>query len=207
MQTQNHLVDIIIASKLRKDEVAPQPKEKKNGLQLREDAEEDARRSQRPRLPRPGQALSRVQHCPVDSCRCRLQACPGPVREPRAAQCALYDRRPFRGRFYTWVPYVDDQLVQPQDVSGNSPCTLNCRPRGQHFYASLALVEDGTPCTRPGFRAICVQGSCKDIDKMLARKWGVVFPDGKSAAPGYRVTAASSGGVSADPSKRLANHR
>ncbi|XP_063626447.1 thrombospondin type-1 domain-containing protein 4-like [Cydia splendana] len=69
----------------------------------------------------------------------------------RAEQCSAYDRRPFRGRFYTWVPYID----------GDSPCTLNCRPLGKHFYASLALVADGTPCTRPSLRAICVQGSCK----------------------------------------------
>lgn len=46
-------------------------------------------------------------------------------------------------------------------ILGDSPCTLNCRPRGQQFYASLALVIDGTPCTKPGFRAICVQGDCK----------------------------------------------
>ncbi|CAG5049251.1 unnamed protein product, partial [Parnassius apollo] len=82
---------------------------------------------------------------------CNTAPCPGPRRDSRADQCAVYDRRPFRGRFYTWVPYVD----------GNAPCILNCRPRGQQFYASLALVADGTPCTKPGFRAICVQGNCK----------------------------------------------
>ncbi|XP_059060914.1 thrombospondin type-1 domain-containing protein 4-like [Achroia grisella] len=86
---------------------------------------------------------------------CNTAPCAGPPRDSRAVQCAVYDRRPFRGRFYTWVPYVD----------GNAPCTLNCRPRGQHFYASLALVEDGTPCTKPGFRAICVQGTCKVVGR------------------------------------------
>ncbi|XP_045522830.1 thrombospondin type-1 domain-containing protein 4-like [Pieris brassicae] len=86
---------------------------------------------------------------------CNTAVCPGPVRDSRADQCAVYDRRPFRGRFYTWVPYVD----------GNSPCTLNCRPRGQQFYASLALVADGTPCTKPGYRAICVQGACKVVGR------------------------------------------
>lgn len=49
---------------------------------------------------------------------------------------------------------------------GDSPCTLNCRPLGKHFYASLSLVADGTPCTRPGFRAICVQGACKVSKKL-----------------------------------------
>ncbi|XP_063385966.1 thrombospondin type-1 domain-containing protein 4-like [Cydia fagiglandana] len=73
----------------------------------------------------------------------------------RAEQCSAYDRRPFRERFYTWVPYID----------GDSPCTLNCRPLGKHFYASLALVADGTPCTRPGLRAICIQGSCKVVGR------------------------------------------
>ncbi|CAK1551450.1 unnamed protein product [Leptosia nina] len=97
---------------------------------------------------------TQVPDCPGLARRyheCNTAPCPGPARDSRAEQCAVYDRRPFRGRFYTWVPYVD----------GNSPCTLNCRPRGQQFYASLALVADGTPCTKPGFRAICVQGSCK----------------------------------------------
>ncbi|KAG6452021.1 hypothetical protein O3G_MSEX007421 [Manduca sexta] len=82
---------------------------------------------------------------------CNTNPCAGGEVNKRAEQCAAYDRRPFRGRFYTWVPYLD----------GDSPCTLNCRPLGQHFYASLALVVDGTPCTKQGFRAICVQGSCK----------------------------------------------
>ncbi|XP_014365887.2 thrombospondin type-1 domain-containing protein 4 isoform X2 [Papilio machaon] len=86
---------------------------------------------------------------------CNTAPCPGSKRDSRAEQCAVYDRRPFRGRFYTWVPYVD----------GNAPCILNCRPRGQQFYASLALVADGTPCTKPGFRAICVQGSCKVVGR------------------------------------------
>ncbi|KAI8420132.1 hypothetical protein MSG28_008711 [Choristoneura fumiferana] len=84
--------------------------------------------------------------------------CVGGVADMRAEQCSTYDRRPFRGRFYTWVPYID----------GDSPCTLNCRPLGKHFYASLSLVADGTPCTRPGFRAICVQGACKYVDGLLA---------------------------------------
>ncbi|XP_073953782.1 papilin-like [Choristoneura fumiferana] len=82
---------------------------------------------------------------------CNTAPCVGGVADMRAEQCSTYDRRPFRGRFYTWVPYID----------GDSPCTLNCRPLGKHFYASLSLVADGTPCTRPGFRAICVQGACK----------------------------------------------
>jgi hypothetical protein len=53
-------------------------------------------------------------------------------------------------------------------LSGESPCTLNCRPLGQQFYASLGLVADGTACTKPGYRAICVQGECKVSCKMYA---------------------------------------
>nr|XP_032519518.1 thrombospondin type-1 domain-containing protein 4-like [Danaus plexippus plexippus] len=86
---------------------------------------------------------------------CNTEPCPGSYLDSRGEQCAMYDRRPFRGRFYTWVPYVD----------GNAPCILNCRPRGQQFYASLALVADGTSCTKPGYRAICVQGSCKVVGR------------------------------------------
>ncbi|CAG9123822.1 unnamed protein product [Plutella xylostella] len=83
---------------------------------------------------------------------CNTAPCPGSLPGAgRAQQCAAYDRRPFRGRFYHWVPYID----------GNSPCTLNCRPLGKQFYATLALVADGTPCTKPGATAVCVQGVCK----------------------------------------------
>ncbi|XP_028169926.1 thrombospondin type-1 domain-containing protein 4-like [Ostrinia furnacalis] len=86
---------------------------------------------------------------------CNTAPCSKGETDLRAEQCAVYDRRPFRGRFYTWVPYID----------GDSPCTLNCRPLGQQFYASLALVADGTPCTKPGYRAICVQGTCKIVGR------------------------------------------
>ncbi|KAL0869890.1 hypothetical protein ABMA27_006090 [Loxostege sticticalis] len=106
---------------------------------------------------------------------CNTAPCPGPPRDPRAEQCAIYDRRPFRGHFYTWVPYVD----------GDSPCTLNCRPRGQQFYASLALVADGTPCTRPGFRAICVQGTLKDHSHS---------PDGKAIGHDRRAISCRTNG-------------
>uniref|UniRef100_A0A2A4K7Z3 PLAC domain-containing protein n=1 Tax=Heliothis virescens TaxID=7102 RepID=A0A2A4K7Z3_HELVI len=94
---------------------------------------------------------------------CNDIPCPGGARSSRAAQCAAFDRRPFRGRFYTWVPYID----------GNAPCTLNCRPMGQQFYASLSLVADGTLCTRQGFRAICVQGTCKAVGRegVLSSAW------------------------------------
>nr|XP_021182139.2 thrombospondin type-1 domain-containing protein 4 [Helicoverpa armigera] len=94
---------------------------------------------------------------------CNDKPCPGGAVSSRAAQCAAFDRRPFRGRFYTWVPYID----------GNAPCTLNCRPMGQQFYASLSLVADGTPCTRQGFRAICVQGTCKAVGRegVLSSAW------------------------------------
>ncbi|XP_069361388.1 ADAMTS-like protein 4 isoform X1 [Maniola hyperantus] len=86
---------------------------------------------------------------------CNTAPCLTGEKDMRAEQCSSYDRRPFRGRFYTWVPYVD----------GNSPCLLNCRPLGQQFYASLSLVADGSPCTKPGYRAMCVQGSCKVVGR------------------------------------------
>ncbi|XP_045501751.1 thrombospondin type-1 domain-containing protein 4-like [Colias croceus] len=86
---------------------------------------------------------------------CNTKPCPHSLLDTRAEQCSSYDRRPFRGRFYTWVPYID----------GDAPCVLNCRPLGHHFYASLSLAADGTPCTMQGFRAICVQGTCKAVGR------------------------------------------
>ncbi|XP_041984810.1 A disintegrin and metalloproteinase with thrombospondin motifs 7-like [Aricia agestis] len=107
----------------------------------------------------PGVRVSRQTHECVGIDKryqeCNTKPCIVGEGDMRAAQCSLYDRRPFRGRFYTWVPYVD----------GASPCMLNCRPLGQHFYASLSLVADGTPCTSPGHRAICIQGTCQIVGR------------------------------------------
>lgn len=57
-------------------------------------------------------------------------------------------------------------------ISANDECTLNCRPFGLNFYATLnKAVIDGTSCHYPmtsmgqmaprGTQGVCVDGYCK----------------------------------------------
>ncbi|GFR33204.1 ADAMTS-like protein 3 [Trichonephila clavata] len=77
-----------------------------------------------------------------------LTACPDP-QDFRAAQCAVYNPIPYRGRLYEWLPYQD-----PED-----PCSLTCHAKSYSFVAKLASsVKDGTRC-REGSLDMCVQGN------------------------------------------------
>lgn len=83
---------------------------------------------------------------------CNMQACPEPV-DFRAAQCAAFDRVPYRGRLYEWTPVQD-----PSD-----PCSLTCQARQFKFMAKLApRAQDGTRC-REGALDMCVQGRCLPV--------------------------------------------
>lgn len=69
----------------------------------------------------------------------------------RAAQCSAYNTRPYRGRFYKWLPFND-----PED-----PCVLACQAEGFGFVAKHSKkVHDGTRC-REGALDMCVDGHCQ----------------------------------------------
>lgn len=53
-----------------------------------------------------------------------LQPCPDGLINSRAEQCAAFDRRPFRGRFYTWVPYIDGKSIAKKYVPKKGRITL-----------------------------------------------------------------------------------
>lgn len=84
-----------------------------------------------------------------------LKPCPEST-DFRAAQCSAYNNRPYRGRFYKWLPFHD-----PED-----PCVLACQAEGFGFVAKHSKkVHDGTRC-REGALDMCVDGNCQVRERL-----------------------------------------
>ncbi|XP_066977997.1 papilin isoform X18 [Macrobrachium rosenbergii] len=111
---------------------------------------------------------------------CNVNPCPAGSKDYRGEQCARFDNVPFEGKYYNWVPYLDDPAkcelnCQPEEQSwvpylkAPKKCELNCQPQGERFYYRHApKVVDGTPCDTEGLD-ICVDGRCMPVgcDKIL----------------------------------------
>ncbi|XP_054726012.1 papilin isoform X2 [Anastrepha obliqua] len=90
---------------------------------------------------------------------CNTQDCPEEEADFRAQQCARFNRVPFDGVTYEWVPYMN----------APNPCELNCMPVGERFYyRQKAKVIDGTRCNDRDLD-VCVDGECQPVgcDMML----------------------------------------
>ncbi|XP_040833253.1 A disintegrin and metalloproteinase with thrombospondin motifs 16 [Ochotona curzoniae] len=86
---------------------------------------------------------------------CNHQQCPLGSMDFRAAQCAEYNSKRFRGWHYKWKPYTQ---VEDQDL-----CKLYCIAEGFDFFFSLSnKVKDGTPCSEDS-RNVCVDGMCERV--------------------------------------------
>ncbi|XP_042551132.1 A disintegrin and metalloproteinase with thrombospondin motifs 16 [Dipodomys spectabilis] len=86
---------------------------------------------------------------------CSRQQCPQDSVDFRAAQCAEYNSKRFRGWLYKWKPYTQ---VEDQDL-----CKLYCIAEGFDFFFSLSnKVKDGTPCSEDS-RNVCVDGMCERV--------------------------------------------
>ncbi|XP_023211883.1 papilin-like isoform X2 [Centruroides sculpturatus] len=91
---------------------------------------------------------------------CNIQDCPEGSKDFREEQCSNFDRIPFEGKRYRWVPY---------HKAPNS-CELNCMPKGERFYYRHSRkVIDGTRCRDDGSLDVCVDGTCMPVgcDMML----------------------------------------
>ncbi|XP_042237860.1 papilin-like isoform X4 [Homarus americanus] len=105
---------------------------------------------------------------------CNVDPCPEGSKDFRAEQCQRYNSVPFEGKYYSWVPYLDDPQrcelnCQPEGQSwvphlkAPRKCELNCQPEGERFYYRHALkVVDGTRCDSES-RDICVDGKCMQV--------------------------------------------
>ncbi|XP_068083649.1 papilin [Anabrus simplex] len=90
---------------------------------------------------------------------CNIQDCPEASSDFRAEQCAAFNKVPFEGRFYDWIPYT----------RAPNKCELNCMPRGDRFYYRYSKkVHDGTRCDEEKLD-VCVDGQCLPVgcDMML----------------------------------------
>ncbi|XP_025111187.1 A disintegrin and metalloproteinase with thrombospondin motifs 6-like isoform X3 [Pomacea canaliculata] len=85
---------------------------------------------------------------------CHVTPCPPEARDFREVQCSSYDKVPFRGHYYKWVPYTGEQA---------KPCALVCMAEGYNFYTErVSKVIDGTRCY-PDKPHICINGECKFV--------------------------------------------
>ncbi|XP_037088427.1 papilin-like [Pollicipes pollicipes] len=90
---------------------------------------------------------------------CNIEPCPGGSGDLREEQCTEFDRLPFEGRYYKWIPYL----------KAPNQCELNCQPQGERFYyRHKRRVIDGTSCGPEGLD-VCVDGQCMQVgcDRML----------------------------------------
>ncbi|KAK1794756.1 hypothetical protein P4O66_009962 [Electrophorus voltai] len=86
---------------------------------------------------------------------CNTEDCPQNSVDFRAAQCAEFNSKPFRGWYYTWRPYT---RVDDQDM-----CKLYCFAEGYDFFFALSSrVLDGTRCTEDSPN-VCVDGLCERV--------------------------------------------
>ncbi|KAF7240471.1 A disintegrin and metalloproteinase with thrombospondin motifs 16 [Varanus komodoensis] len=86
---------------------------------------------------------------------CNSQTCPKDSLAFRAAQCAEFNTRRFRGWNYKWKPYTQ---VEDQDL-----CKLYCIAEGFDFFFSLSnKVKDGTPCSEESPN-VCIDGICEVV--------------------------------------------
>nr|XP_015804609.1 A disintegrin and metalloproteinase with thrombospondin motifs 16 isoform X1 [Nothobranchius furzeri] len=86
---------------------------------------------------------------------CNTEACPTNTADYRAQQCAEFNKKQFRGWYYTWKPYtrVDDQ----------DACKLYCLAEGYDFFFALASkVKDGTLCSKDSSN-VCIDGLCEKV--------------------------------------------
>lgn len=88
---------------------------------------------------------------------CNTQDCPESEPDFRQHQCSHFDRTPFEGVYYNWVPYT----------KAPNPCELNCMPRGERFYyRHKSKVIDGTRCNDHSVD-VCVDGQCQVCDSVV----------------------------------------
>ncbi|XP_060110492.1 A disintegrin and metalloproteinase with thrombospondin motifs 16 [Heteronotia binoei] len=105
--------------------------------------------------PRPSHGGKFCEGSPQMLKLCNNQKCPKNSIGFRAAQCAEFNNRLFRGWNYKWKPYTQ---VEDQDL-----CKLYCIAEGFDFFFSLSnKVKDGTPCAEDSHN-VCIDGICEMV--------------------------------------------
>lgn len=73
---------------------------------------------------------------------------------------------PTRYNFMKFYHFI--KMVKKKYIAEQNQCTLNCRPLGYKFYATLnRTVADGTSChLHTGEKGACLDGKCQ-VNKIL----------------------------------------
>ncbi|XP_034163571.2 A disintegrin and metalloproteinase with thrombospondin motifs 16 isoform X2 [Pangasianodon hypophthalmus] len=86
---------------------------------------------------------------------CNTFDCPASAVDFRAAQCAEFNTKPFRGLYYRWKPYTQ--------FKDHDACKLYCFAEGYDFFFALSnKVHDGTRCTLDS-NSVCIDGVCERV--------------------------------------------
>ncbi|XP_061197247.1 A disintegrin and metalloproteinase with thrombospondin motifs 6-like [Saccostrea echinata] len=85
---------------------------------------------------------------------CNIETCLNIDKDFRELQCADFNKKPFRGRYYNWKPFSG---------AHDMPCALHCIADGFNFYTEQARkVIDGTRCY-PDKMDMCINGKCLPV--------------------------------------------
>lgn len=105
---------------------------------------------------------------------CNIEPCSDGRMSFRAEQCARKDKKPFKGKLYTWYPFVDV----------HSPCKLYCSDKEESLIHDFETAEDGTPCNL-GTNDMCIAGICRVRENFSQFSFShEQIPHRKSAATG-----------------------
>lgn len=81
---------------------------------------------------------------------CNIETCSDGRISFRAEQCMNKNKKPFKGKFYSWYPFVDV----------HAPCKLYCSDKEESLIHDFDTVEDGTSCNL-GKNDMCISGICR----------------------------------------------
>ncbi|XP_022900550.2 A disintegrin and metalloproteinase with thrombospondin motifs 6-like [Onthophagus taurus] len=83
---------------------------------------------------------------------CNTTPCPEGCPSYRAAQCSEYNKQPWEGRIYVWLPYL---LI-------DKPCELHCINQDNVYVKLAPRAKDGTKC-KAGTHDMCISGHCAKV--------------------------------------------
>ncbi|GFU39135.1 a disintegrin and metalloproteinase with thrombospondin motifs 18 [Nephila pilipes] len=87
---------------------------------------------------------------------CGTQECKDDDPEFLIDQCATFNKRTVKGKFYQWKPYG-------KDLGALSRCRIYCVPDKEDLYLILSTkLQDGTSCSG-NFSGVCIDGECRTV--------------------------------------------
>ncbi|XP_055935931.1 A disintegrin and metalloproteinase with thrombospondin motifs 16-like [Argiope bruennichi] len=87
---------------------------------------------------------------------CGTEECDPDNPEYHIDQCATFNKRTVKGKYYQWKPYG-------KDLGALSRCRIYCVPDKEDLYLVLStMLQDGTSCSG-NFSGVCIDGECRTV--------------------------------------------